>query len=97
MATPVNVTACDNELIVIASQWPFSSEVFHLKSGNNDTVAYSVDLASILPSGTYDLTMIGVNWGGPFNFALTVAGINYGNSGSAAPGVNWTQTISISV
>jgi hypothetical protein len=97
MSTPVNVTACDNELIVIASQFAFSSEVFHLKSGNNDPVSYSVDLASILPSGTYDLTMIGVNWGGPFNYALTVAGSSYGNSGSAPPGINWSQTISISV
>lgn len=97
MSTPVNVTACDNELIVIASQHAFSSEVFRLKSGYNDPVSYSVDLASILPSGTYDLTMIGVNWGGPFDFALTVAGSPYGNSGNAAPGVNWTQTIPINV
>ena len=97
MSTPVDVTACDNELIVIATQWALSSEVFRIKSGNGNAVSYSVDLASILPSGAYDLTMIGVNWGGPFNFALTVDGAGYGNSGSGGAGISWTQTISITV
>lgn len=97
MSTPVVVSACDNELIVIASQGAGSSEVFRLKSGYNAPVSYSIDLAFILPSGSYDLTMIGVNWGGPYDFALTVNGSPYGASGNAAPGVNWVQTIPITV
>lgn len=83
MATPVNVTACDNDLIVIASTPAASSEVFRIRSGYNNPVSYQVDLAAILALGSYDLTVIGVNWGGPYNFAVTVNGQSYGTSGSA--------------
>ena len=97
MATPVNVTACDNELIVIASTPAASSEVFRIKSGYNNPVSYQVDLAAILSPGGYDLTMIGLNWGGPYNFLLTVNGTSYGASGNANPGINWAETIQITV
>lgn len=92
MATPVKVTACDNELYILASQWNGSSELLHLKSGNNDPVSTTFNLESVLPKGTWQITMVGINWGGPWAFKISVGSNNYGNSGGGAVGVVWQQT-----
>jgi hypothetical protein len=102
MSASINITACDNELYVIASTPAFSSEICHITPGYNDPVAYAVNLGSILPGGKYSLTMIAVNWGGSAKFAITVT--NNGtptaytfSNGSAPVGVVWTQTVPVEV
>ena len=102
MAASINITACDNELYVIASTPAFTSEICHITSGYNDPVAYAVKLNSILPAGTYSLTMIGVNWGGPARFAITVTNNGVAtpytfNNASAPVGVVFTQTVTVNV
>ena len=98
MATPVHVTACDNELYITASTFSGSAELLHIKSGNNDPVSVEFNLESVLPSGTYDITFIGINWGGPYNFAVSVGGTSYGPpSGSGPAAAQWTQTIQVAI
>ena len=92
MPTPIKVTAVDNELYILASQWSGSSELLHIKSGNNDPVSTTFNLESVLPKGTWQLTMVGINWGGPWAFKISVGTTNYGQSGSGAVGVVWSQT-----
>ncbi|MBV6321201.1 hypothetical protein [Duganella violaceipulchra] len=102
MTASIKISACDNELRVIASTGAFSAEICHISSGNNDTVAYAVNLGSVLPGGTYSLTMVGINWGGPARFSVEVT-----NNGAVTPysfekkdaaiGVVWSPTIIVNV
>jgi len=98
MATQIHVTATDNELYILASSPRGSSELCHIKSGFNDKVDYVFNADSILPPGKYDLTMIGINWGGPWAFKVTVTppGTTYQMS-STTPTVGdvWRQTVQI--
>lgn len=41
-------------------------------SGNFAPVDYSINPAAVLASGKYNLFIIGVNWGGPANYTITV-------------------------
>jgi hypothetical protein len=66
----IQATACDNEMFVIASTPAGSSELFHIKSGFNNPVNYVVIPQSILAPGSYTLTVIGLNWGGPSAFTV---------------------------
>lgn len=100
MPTLVDITASDNELYISASNADGSGsyELIHLKSGYNDPVQASFNLESILPSGSYNLTFIGVNWGGPYNFLVSVGGNSYGAGPASGPvGVSWTQTIQVTI
>lgn len=74
--TKIQVTACDNELLLIASTPAGSSTLCHLKSGYNAPVNYEFNPQHILASGTYDLNIIGLNWGGPgtWNVEVTTDG-----------------------
>lgn len=93
MPTPIKVTACDNELYILASQWNGSSELLHIKSGNNDPVNTSFNLESVLPKGTWQLTMIGINWGGPWKFAVTVGTMPpFNGAGTGTVGYVWSKT-----
>ena len=98
----IEATQCDNELSVIASTSNGSSELFHIKSGFNDPVNYVVKPQSILPKGNYTLTALGINWGGPSGFKVTLtpsAGapiILAGGSGLPAGGT-WSQAVAITV
>jgi hypothetical protein len=94
MTTPVKITACDNELYILASQGNGSSELIHIKSGNNNPVTDQFILESVLPKGTWQITMIGINWGGPWNFKVAIGSGTYGTSSSAGTiGVVWSQTL----
>jgi hypothetical protein len=97
--TQIHVTATDNELYVLASTPAGSSELCHIESGYNDPVNYSFNPHSILPAGSYELTLIGINWGGPWKFSVTttppIAGLS--GSGSSGSGVVWTKTVPITV
>ncbi|MGO9845778.1 MAG: hypothetical protein ACLPKT_04020 [Methylocella sp.] len=102
MATPttkITVTATDNELFIIASQWALSAEIGHIVSGNNNPVSYSVVPQSVLPKGDYTLILVGINWGGPaaFDVTLTPAGNYKWSSPSAPVDVVWTQAVPITV
>lgn len=99
--TEIHVTAADNELVLIASTPAGSSELLHYKSGYNKPVEVKVFPGAILSHGTYSLTMLGVNWGGPSKFEVTVVTDGkpqkYSGGGSEDVGLAWSKTISITV
>ena len=72
--TQIQVTAVDNEVYIIASTGAGSSELCHVKSGYNKPVSCTFDPGAILAPGTYDLTVFGINWGGPGNYAVSAPG-----------------------
>ena len=98
--TQIHVSAADNELYIIASTPAGSSELCHLKNGYADPVSYNLNNPGhILPKGNYDLTFIGINWGGPWNFNITttppIAGLS--STGNGTVGVVWSKTVQITV
>jgi len=95
--TKIHVTACDNELYILASTPAGSSEICHLKSGYNNPVQYLVVPQSILPHGDYTLTMIGINWGGPqaFKVTLTTGGVATVHTASAGNAVGDVWHVSV--
>ena len=99
--TKIHVTACDNELYILASTPAGSSEICHLKSGYNNPVEYLVVPQSILPTGGYTLTMIGINWGGPqaFKVTLTTGGADTLHAAPAGTAVGdvWHVSVPITV
>jgi hypothetical protein len=101
--TNIAVTATDNELYIIASQWALSAEIGHIVSGNNNPVAYNVVPQSVLPPGEYTLILVGINWGGPTAFHVTLTHSSGPPTNLVlAPitkpaGVTWTQAVAITV
>jgi hypothetical protein len=99
--TKIHVTACDNELYLIASTPAGSSEICHITSGYNNPVEYTVVPQSILPKGQYTMIMVGVNWGGPqaFKVILTTGGVDtpYTAPQNTNVGANWTVAVPITV
>jgi hypothetical protein len=99
----IQATACDNELSVVASTPAGSSELFHLKSGFNNPVNDTVIPQSILAPGTYTLTAIGLNWGGPANFKIILTpsagpAITLSNGGAVLPaGGVWSASAPMTV
>jgi hypothetical protein len=98
--TKITVTATDNELYIIATQWALSAEIGHIVSGNNNPVSYSVVPQSVLPPGEYNLIFVGINWGGPAAYDIVLTPPQPGTS-FAAPstpaGVAWSKTVPITV
>ncbi len=92
VTTKIDVQACDNELIIIASTTQGSSVLCHLKSGYDAPVSYIFNPGNILPPGNYDLTFVGINWGGKGEFSIFVDGTRYFGS-NPAKGVVFTKTI----
>lgn len=77
--TKIEVKKCDNELYIIAIPATVglgSFEILHMSSGFSDPVSYIVIPQHILPKGNYTLCFLGINWGGPqeFNVTLTTPG-----------------------
>ena len=99
--TKIHVTATDNELYILASTPAGSSEICHLKSGYGNPVEYVVNPHSILPSGAYTLIMVGINWGGPqaFKVTVTTGGVDTAHTAPAgsAVGATWTVAVPITV
>jgi hypothetical protein len=104
--TKIAVTACDNELYLIAlptsSPTDFGgSEIAHISSGFNNPVNYSVIPQSILAAGQYTLVMVGINWGGPqaFTVVLTSGGVDttYTAPSGTSIGANWTLAVPMTV
>jgi hypothetical protein len=92
MPTPVTVSACDNELYIIATQGAGSSELLHIKSGYGAPVSNTFNLENILPKGTWQITLVGINWGGPWAFKVKVGTNNYTPTGTGTIGVVWQAT-----
>jgi hypothetical protein len=104
--TKISVTACDNELYLIALPTTTPTnfggpQIAHITSGFNNPVQYSVIPQSILSAGTYTLVMIGINWGGPqaFTVVLTTGGVDttYTAPAGTSIGANWTLAVPMTV
>jgi hypothetical protein len=104
--TQIQVTACDNELMLIAipttpNAGSASIELLHYKSGFNKPVNVTLFPGAVLPTGSYTLSMIGINWGGPSTYSVIVTtdGVakTYTGGGNANVGPNWTNNVPISV
>lgn len=108
-STSINITACDNQLLMYATQWGYSYPIVSFSSGNSKPVDVTVTIVEgnftlgyngnnvngepysssgvvYLPSGDYQLNCIGINWGGPYEYAfsVTTSGVatSYGTSPS---------------
>jgi hypothetical protein len=100
--TKIRATAADNELLLLASRHPQGSvELLHYKSGFNKPVDVTLYPGAMLAGGDHDLTMIGINWGGPSSYVVIVTtdgkDVTYTGGGNDNVGANWTKTIRISV
>jgi len=96
--TKIVVSQCDNEIILIASTPAGSSTLCHLKSGYKAPVSYEFNPSHILPSGTYTLEMIGINWGGPGAFEVTVTTNGKAETfGTHSSGPFWAEQTRISI
>lgn len=99
----IHVRYVDNELYILASNNNESIELCHIKSGYHDEVNYKLNPPAILSTGEYQLILIGINWGGPSGFRLTLTGdsqINVGpeeSQDSKPVGVYWTKVVNFSV
>jgi hypothetical protein len=110
--TKINVSKTDNELYLLAIQEGakkgtpsglYSSELLHIKSGFSDKVAYEFRPGACLAPGKYALVMIGINWGGPeeFKVTLTTNGAPdvhaFAFAPNTPPGTVWNETVPITV
>ena len=92
--TAINVTFVDNELYVIAipPNGMASIELFHYKSGFNDPMNVKIVPQHVLSPGNYTLTFVGINWGGPANFAIALTGGPLGPIGGRSTGIGPSGT-----
>jgi hypothetical protein len=100
--TNIQVTNVDNELYILASQGSGSSELIHVKEGYGSPIDTSIVPQYILASGSYTLTMIGINWGGGTAFSVAVTTDGTTTVYPTTPvgtdiGVVWTQSIPMTV
>ncbi len=101
--TQIDVTKCDNELIIIASTPAGSSELLHIKSGYNKPVNHTIYPPAILPPGQYTLILIGINWGGPQQFSVKQsfsagAAVNHNLAlGNGPIGDNWHIAVPMTI
>ncbi len=102
--TAINVTFVDNELDIIAipSNGMASVNLLHYISGYNDTMNVKIIPQHVLPAGSYTLSFVGINWGGParFDVSLTTNGVTTPvtpGASSSAVGVVWSPSVQITV
>ena len=104
--TQIQVTACDNELFLIAiptnpNAGTASIELLHYSSGYNEPVNVTLFPGAVLPTGSYALSMIGINWGetSSYSVIVTTDGVatTYTGGGSDAVGPDWINNVPISV
>lgn len=97
------VGSVDNELYIIASNENESIELCHIKSGYHYKDFCKFSPPSIISTGKYNLIFIGINWGGPSGFQVTIIGdtsLTIGpveSTDSKDVGVYWSEVIDISV
>ena len=80
----IAVTACDNELVILACQWGGSFELCRILSGNYNTVNVTIAITD----GQYQgpVVLNGVN--GPLNETISVS-LTPGSYNLAFVGLNW--------
>jgi hypothetical protein len=99
MAVTATITQADNQILLFLNGLLIYSRYTDFDPTFNETVDFTARLKG---SGDY-LTMVGLNWGGPYDFAVTVnnngTSTTYGTSGQQQPppafGVAWTDTVQI--
>lgn len=98
MSNTITVTACDNELIVLAYQWGASFELCRILSGNNQPVNVTLNIQSGVYQGT--IVLNGVNQ--PLNqtisqtlssgaYSIQLLGVDWGGPSQFTVGVNGTS------
>ena len=101
--TQIQVTASDNELrlIAIPAGGSASTELLHYSSGFAKPVNVAVFPGAVLPTGKYTLSMIGINWGGPSSYSVTVTtdgkAQTYTGGGNSNVGPNWINNVPMDV
>lgn len=98
MSNTITVTACDNELVVLAYQWGASFELCRILSGNNNSVNVTLNIQT----GEYQGTIVldGVNQ--PLSqtvtqnlasgtYSLLLLGIDWGGPAQFTVDVNGTS------
>ncbi len=102
--TAINVTYVDNELYIIAipSNGMASMEILHDVSGFNDSMNITIVPKHVLSAGQYTLCFVGINWGGPsaFKVSLTTDGVVTPVDPAATSsevGIVWSPTVQITV
>ena len=120
MAT-ISISACDNELYVIAYQDATSYQLAHILSGHTNSVDVTITVARgpysqepqtyngvngplnasysvAIPAGNYTLLAVGINWGGPINFAVSLDGAALsGSSTGSSVNVVWQANTALAV
>lgn len=118
----INVTACDNELYIIACNGTSSFQLCHIQSGFHYGVNVNVNIQTgnyiepplqnglygnldntytvNIPSGTYSIMAVGIDWGGGQQAQLSVTSNggqpqSFGNGGykpgpTVIPNIFWT-------
>ena len=97
MPNTITVTACDNELVVLAYQWDASFELCRILSGNSQPVNVTLNLVSGVYQGT--ITLNGVTQ--PLNvnvtqtlapgaYSIQLLGIDWGGPAQFTVNVNGT-------
>lgn len=97
MANTITVTACDNELVILAYNWDNSYELCRILSGNNQAVNVTLNIQP----GTYEGTIVldGVNQ--PLNvtvpptvpsgaYSILMLGVDWGGPAQFTTTVNGT-------
>ena len=97
----IQVTATDNELLLIASTHATRSTLLHDKAGYPKPVDMTLYPPTILAPGTCSLTMVGIDWGGPSNSNVLVTNENgvasFTGGGSYDVGEVWNEAITITI
>ena len=107
--TAINVTRVDNELYIIAipSNGLASMEILHFVSSNfvsstNDPVNITIIPQHVLAAGQYTLCFVGINWGGPSAFYVSLTTNGTVTPVGPAPtsnqlGIAWSINVQITV
>lgn len=102
--TNINITYVDNELYLLAipSNGLASIELFHYKSGYTDKMNVTIIPQHVLPSGSYTLVFVGINWGGPSGFTGTLTHSDNTSTPVNGPNVQtvgavWNQAYPVTV
>ncbi len=83
----ISITACDNELYILAAvPGGPTTELCHIMSGLKQPVDYSFSPGAVLKPGTYNLFIVGINWGGPANYSITLT-----TGGVAQPPITYSN------
>ena len=96
--TQICVTAYRDELYLIAAGATGSSEICHVKSGAGQAASLTLVPQSVLHSGVYNLIAVGITWGGPLEFEVTLRFNDGSHQTLTVPagtpvGANWTELV----